>query len=41
MLEKRFKTNIFITKIHENINKCDSIFALLAPFDKNREKNRD
>ena len=39
--KKNFKTKIFITKIYNNINKCDAIFASLAPFDKNREKDRE
>ena len=44
MLEKSFnkknigkinyKTKIFITEIYSNIDKCNTIFALLAPFDK-------
>ena len=29
-----YKTKIFITKIYSNIDKCHTIFALLAPFDK-------
>ena len=41
MRKKNFKTEIFITKIYNNINKCDTIFALLAPFHKNREKDRE
>ena len=28
-------------KIYNNINKCDAIFALLAPFNKNRENDRE
>ena len=28
------KTKIFITKLYSNIDKCHTIFALLAPFDK-------
>ena len=41
-LEKKyFKTKILITKIYNDINKCDTIFALLAPLDKNREKHRE
>ena len=39
--KKNFKTKIFITKIYNIINKCNTIFALLAPFDKNREKDRE
>ena len=48
MLEKSFdkknfgkinyKTKIFITKIYSNIDKCHTIFALLAPFDKQGER---
>ena len=37
-LQKNFETKIFITKTYNNINECDTIFALLATFDKNREK---
>ena len=29
-----YKTQIFITKIYSNIDKCHTIFALLAPFDR-------
>ena len=29
-----YKTKIFITKTYSNIDKCHTIFALLAPFDK-------
>ena len=36
-----YKTKILITKIYSNINKCPAIFALLAPFDKNRVKDRE
>ena len=28
------KTKIFITRVYSNIDKCHTIFALLAPFDK-------
>ena len=33
-----YKTKIFITKIHSNIDKCHTIFALPAPFDKTGRK---
>ena len=33
-----YNTNIFITKICSNIDKCHTIFALLAPFDKTGRK---
>ena len=33
-----YKTKIFITKIYSNIDKCHTIFALLAPFDKTGRK---
>ena len=41
--EKKFRKNklrnkIFITKIYSNIDKCHTIFALLAPFDKTGRK---
>ena len=36
-----YKTKIFLTKIYSNIYKCQTIFALLAPFDKNRVKGRE
>ena len=36
-----YKTKIFITKIYRNIDKCHTIFALLAPFDKSRPKDRE
>ena len=36
-----YKTKIFITKINSNIDKCHTIFALLAPCDKNRVKDRE
>ena len=39
--QKNFNTKIFITKIYKYINNCDTIFALLAPFDENREKDRE
>ena len=29
-----YKTKIFITKTYSNIDRCYTIFALLAPFDK-------
>ena len=32
------KTKIFITRLYSNINKCHTIFALLAPFDKTGRK---
>ena len=32
--KKLKKTKIFITKIYSNIDKCHTIFSLLAPFDK-------
>ena len=37
--QKKFRKNklhkkIFITKIYSNIDKCHTIFTLLAPFDK-------
>ena len=48
MLEKSFdkknlgkincKRKIFITKIYSNIDKCDTIFALLTPFDRTGRK---
>ena len=42
-LEKSFwkinyETKIFITKIYSNIDKCHTIFFLLAPFDKTGRK---
>ena len=33
-----YKTKIFITKIYSNIDKCHTIFPLLAPFDKTGRK---
>ena len=33
-----YKRNIFITKIYSNIDKCHTIFALLAPFDRTGRK---
>ena len=33
-----YKRKIFITKIYSNIDKCHTIFSLLAPFDKTRRK---
>ena len=33
-----YKTKIFITKIYSNIDKCHTIFSLLAPFDKTVRK---
>ena len=33
-----YKRKIFITKIYSNIDKCHTIFALLAPFDRTRRK---
>ena len=41
ILEKHFKTKIFITKIYDNIDKCYTIFASLTPFDENRGKDRE
>ena len=48
ILEKRFdkknvekinyKRNIFINKVYSNIDKCHTIFALLAPFDRTGRK---
>ena len=43
MLENNFgkinsKTKRFITKLYSNIDKCHTIFALLAPFDKTGRK---
>ena len=35
-----YKTKILITKIYCNIDKCQTIFALLAPFDKTGRKTR-
>ena len=32
------KTKIFITKLYSNIDKCHTIFALLARFDKRERK---
>ena len=39
MLGKNFDTKILITNIYNNINKCDTIFALLALLDRNTEKD--
>ena len=33
-----YKTKMSITKVHSNIDKCHTIFALLAPFDKTGRK---
>ena len=33
-----YKTKIFITQIYSNIDKCHTIFSLLAPFDKTGRK---
>ena len=33
-----YKTQIFITKIYSNIDKCHTFFS---PFDKNRTKDRE
>ena len=33
-----YKTKIFITKIYSNIDKYDTIFSLLANFDKTRRE---
>ena len=38
--KKYFETKIFIRKIHNTINQCDTIFALLAPLDRDKEKGR-
>ena len=35
-----YKTKIFITKIYSNIDKCHTIFSLLAPR-QNRAKDRE
>ena len=35
-----YKTKIFIAKIYSNIDKCHTIFSLLAPFDKTGWKTR-
>ena len=41
MLEKKyFESKIWIAKIYNEINQCDIIFALLAPLDRNMEKDR-
>ena len=32
------KTKIFITKLYSNIDRCHTIFVLLAPFDKTGRK---
>ena len=37
--KENFKKKILITNVDNNINKCDTIFALLAPLDKNWEKD--
>ena len=37
--KKNFEKKYFKTKIYKNINKCDTIFDLLAPLDRNREKH--
>ena len=34
----KYKTKIFITTIYSNIDKCHTIFSLLAPFDKTGRK---
>ena len=34
ILDKNFGKKIFITKLYSNIDKCHTIFALLAPFEK-------
>ena len=36
-----FERNILITKIYNTINQCDTIFALLAPLDRSRDKDRE
>ena len=33
-----YKTKLFITKIYSKIDKCHTIFALLAPFEKNGKR---
>ena len=33
-----FITKLFITKIYSKIDKCQTIFALLAPFEKKGER---
>ena len=39
--KKNFKTKILVTNIYNNIYKCVTILALLAPLDWNREKDRE
>ena len=39
--KKYFKTKILTTKVYNNINKCDTIFALLAPLYRNKEKHKE
>ena len=39
--KKYFETKILITKIYNTSNECDAIVALLAPLDRNREKDRE
>ena len=36
-LEKKFQIKILITKIYNNVNKCDTIFAFLAPASKRKK----
>ena len=38
--KKNYKRKIFIIKIYSNIDKCHTIFALLAPFDRTGRKTR-
>ena len=35
-----YKRKIFINKIYSNIDKCHTIFALLAPFDRTGRKTQ-
>ena len=37
--KKYFETKILIRKIYNTMNQCGTIFALLAPLDKNRTKD--
>ena len=39
--KKYLETKIFITKMYNTINQCDTILTLLAPMDRNREKERE
>ena len=38
---KYFETKILITKIYNTSNQCNTIFTLLAPLDRNNEKDGD